>query len=62
MSDPTRRPLSDLIADLDISEAEYAAGDLVAGEIVMDELRASISRLEAKQRDTDEARGATKRR
>jgi hypothetical protein len=61
MNDPTRRPLSDLVADLDISEAEYAAGDLVAGEVVLDELRASIDRLEAKQRNAPSRGAATQR-
>ncbi|MDZ5646417.1 hypothetical protein [Nitrospirillum sp. BR 11828] len=60
MSDPTRRPLSDLIADLDISEAEYAAGDLVAGETVLEELRASIARLEANRQDAPPRGAATR--
>jgi hypothetical protein len=50
MNDPTHRTLSDLIADLEASEAELAAGDLVPGEVVLAELRESIARLEAKQR------------
>ena len=51
MRDPTNRPLADLLADLEISEAQLAAGDIVSGEAVLAELRASVARLEAKQRN-----------
>ncbi len=51
MNDPTKRTLADLIADLDISEAQVAVGDIVSGEEVLAELRASLARLEAKQRN-----------
>lgn len=61
MSDPTKRTLAELIADLDASEAELAAGDLVPGEVVLAELRASIARLETKQR-IENHRRATPRR
>jgi hypothetical protein len=52
MNDPTNRSVSDWIADLEISEAQAAAGDVVSGEAVLAELKASIARLEAKQRNT----------
>ena len=51
MRDLTNRPLADLLADLEISEAQLAAGDVISGEAVLAELRASIARLEAKQRN-----------
>ena len=49
MSDPTNRSLSDLIADLDASEAEIDAGEVVPAEEVFAELEASLARLEAKK-------------
>lgn len=48
MSDPTNRPVSDWLADLEISEAELEAGMLVPGETVLAEIQAAITRLEAK--------------
>ena len=49
MDDPTRRPVSDWIADLEASEAELEAGLFVSGDEIMRELQASLARLEAKQ-------------
>jgi hypothetical protein len=54
MSDPTNRPLSEWLADLEISEAQIAAGDFVPGENVLVDLRASVARLEAKRKNTQE--------
>jgi len=42
------RPLSELLADLDASEAEVEAGEVVPAELVFAELEASLARLEAK--------------
>ena len=49
--DPTNLTLNDWIAAIDRSEADIEAGHIVPGETVMAELRASIARMEAKQRD-----------
>lgn len=61
MRDPTNRSLADLLADLDVSEAQLAAGDLIPGETVLSELRASIARLQAKQRNTPQRQVAPRR-
>lgn len=61
MADPTNRPLADLIADLDISDAQRAAGDIISGERVLADLRASVARLEAKQRTTPPRKAAPRR-
>jgi len=39
MDDPTKRTLADLIADLEASEAEIAAGQTIPGEQVLAELQ-----------------------
>ena len=49
MSDPTNRPLSDWLADLEISEAELAAGDTVPLASVLAELDESMKRLKDKR-------------
>ena len=61
MSDPTKRPISDWLADLEISEAQAAAGDFVSGEEVLADLQASIARLEAKQKNTQKPGIASRR-
>jgi hypothetical protein len=48
--DPTNLTLDDWITALDRSDADIDAGDIVPGETVLAELRASIARMEAKQR------------
>jgi hypothetical protein len=53
MIDPTNIPATEWLADLEISEAQAEAGDIVPGdivpgEVVMAELRASLARLEAR--------------
>ncbi|HWK48217.1 MAG TPA: hypothetical protein VNT30_26075 [Stellaceae bacterium] len=48
MTDPTKRPLSEWLTDLDISEAQADAGDVVSAETVLQQLHESIARLEAK--------------
>jgi len=47
ISDPTNRPVSDWLADLEISEAQAAAGDVVPAEAVLAALRDSLAKLEA---------------
>jgi len=61
MSDPTNRPISEWLADLEISEAQAAAGDFVSGEKVLADLQASIARLEAKQKNTPKPGIASRR-
>jgi hypothetical protein len=61
MTDPTNRPIADLIADLAISEAEVEAGDIVPGEVVFAELEARLARLKAKQRLPVEPRTISRR-
>ena len=51
MDNPTDRSLADLEADIDASEAEIAAGDLVSGETVLATIQAAIESAEAKRRD-----------
>lgn len=48
MTDPTNRSREDMIADLDASDADIAAGDLVPGEAVIATIEAAIDRLEAR--------------
>ncbi len=50
MKNPENRSLVDLLADLEISEAQLAAGDILSGDKVLEDLRASITRLETKPR------------
>lgn len=50
MSDPTNRPIADLIADIDASEAEIERGELVPGGAVLAKVQAAIERLEAQRR------------
>jgi hypothetical protein len=50
MTDPTKRTVEDIAAELEISEAEADAGDVVSGEVVLAKLRASMARLKAKQK------------
>lgn len=61
MSDPTNRSLSDLLADLDASEAEIEAGEVVPAEQVFADLDASLARLEAKRHVVGSPRTATRR-
>lgn len=51
MIDPTNRPVSDWLTDLEISEAQAAAGQTVPIEPALQRLRDSIARLEAKAAD-----------
>jgi len=46
MSDPTRRTLPDIEADLDASDAEANAGEFVPAEIVHATLKAALERLQ----------------
>lgn len=48
MTDPTSRSREEMLDDLDASDAEIEAGDLVPGEVVLAEIQAAIDRLEAK--------------
>ena len=61
MNDPTKRPISDWLADLEISEAQAAAGDFVSGEKVLADLQAGIARLEAKRGNTQKSDIASRR-
>jgi|GEM_PF-3977348 hypothetical protein len=45
--DPTNLTLDDWIAALDRGDADIAGGNIVPGETVRAELRASIARMEA---------------
>jgi hypothetical protein len=47
--DPTKLTLDDWLADLEISEAEAARGGSVPLEPVLQRLRDSIARMEARQ-------------
>ena len=48
MTDPTNRPLTEWIADLDASDAEYESGLLIPGETVMAEIQAAIDRFDSR--------------
>ena len=48
MSDPTNRPLHDWLADLDRSEQEIAAGQVVSMAPGRARLREAITELEAR--------------
>jgi len=61
MSDPTNRPVSEWLADLEISEAQAAAGEFVPGEKVLADLHASIARLGAKQKSKQKPGIASRR-
>lgn len=61
MSDPTNLTLADLMADLEASEAEIEAGEIVPAEIVFAELEASLARLEAKLASADKARAVSRK-
>jgi len=61
MSDPTNRPVSEWVADLEISEAQAAAGEFVPAEKVLADLQASIARLEAKQKSKQKPGIASRR-
>jgi hypothetical protein len=51
MIDPTKRPISEWLADLEESEAEADAGLTVPLAPVLESARESIRRLEAKARE-----------
>jgi hypothetical protein len=61
MTDPTKLTLDDWIAALDRSDAQLAAGNTVPMAPVLQRLRDSIERLEARQQ-TAPPRPATPRR
>jgi hypothetical protein len=46
--DPTNHTLSDLIADLDASDADIEAGRIIPGETLLAELEARLRQLEAR--------------
>jgi hypothetical protein len=48
MKDPTNRTREEMLADLDISDAEVEAGEIVPGEVVLESIQAAIDRLEAR--------------
>jgi hypothetical protein len=48
MADPTNRTREDMLADLEASDAEAMASDLVPGETVLAAIQAAIDRLEAR--------------
>jgi hypothetical protein len=48
MVEPTMPTLAEIEADLDASDAEIEAGDIVPGEVVMAELEARLAQLEAR--------------
>jgi len=60
MMDPTKRPLSEWIADLEESEAQVDAGLTVPLAPALERLRESIRRLEARAGD-ETRRGAARR-
>ena len=47
--DPIKLTLDDWIADLEISEAELAVGDIVSGDEIAAEARATLAWLETKE-------------
>lgn len=49
MNDPTKRPLADLLADFEASDAEVDAGHIVPADEVIPRLRESLRRLRAEQ-------------
>ena len=49
MTDPTKLTLEEIEADLEISEAQAARGETVPLEPVLQRLRDSIARMEARQ-------------
>jgi len=53
MSDRTDRRPADWLADLEVSEAQLAAGQTVPIEPALQRLRDSIARLEAKPADRE---------
>jgi hypothetical protein len=59
--DPTNLTVYDWIAALDRSDAQILAGDIVSGELVLAELKASLDQLENKQWDARGPRSAAKR-
>ena len=61
MNDPTNRPVSDWLADLDASDADLAAGRIVPGEVVMARLQAALERYEATRRGEKDPRVASHR-
>ncbi|MGB8839725.1 MAG: hypothetical protein WCC64_01515 [Aliidongia sp.] len=50
MIDPTKPTLEEIEADLEISEAELAVGEVVSGAEIAAEVQAALARLAAKQR------------
>jgi hypothetical protein len=48
MIDPTNRPATEWLAELEISEAQADGGDILPGDVVLADLRASLARLEGK--------------
>ena len=61
MTDPTNRPLTDWLSDLDRSEEEIAAGQVVSMAPGRARLRETIAELEAKL-EGDKRRKAAPRR
>lgn len=61
MSDPTNLTVEEMRAALDRSDSDIEADSIVPGETVLAELRASIARMEAKQRSNPSRRGAAPR-
>lgn len=49
MTDPTNRPLADLLADFEASDAEVDAGHILPADEVTPRLRESLWRVRAKQ-------------
>jgi hypothetical protein len=58
---PTALTLDELIADLDASDAEIAAGLTVPGEVVAAKLRATLERMKAAQTTAPKRGGARSR-
>lgn len=61
MKDPTKRTREEMLADLEASDAEAEAGDLVPGEVVEAMIQEAIDRLEARLADGPQRKAAPRR-
>lgn len=61
MNDPTKRSVADLVADLDASDAEAEAGDLVPAQTVFARIEAAIERIEASGEPAPKRKAGPKR-
>jgi hypothetical protein len=61
MTEPAERRRAEMLADLDASDAEIAAGNLVSGEAVLATIEAAIDRLETRLERTPRPKAAPAR-